>query len=471
VNPNYGWSRRPVVRLVVIVLFFFALASHASAEWKERVLYSFQGGTDGATPAGGVVFDKLGNLYGATTDGGSAACNSIYQCGTVYQLMPPAAKGKSWTEAILYVFKGNTSADGASPGGGLIADSAGNLYGTTQYGGTGDCVLLGNKLGCGIVYEVSPPQTKGGAWIETILYSFQGGKDGYVPMGNLTFDKAGNLYGATYYGGGYGSCNSPYYQNCGTIFQLSPPQTKGGKWKEKVLYSFKGVTAGEQFGDGANPNGGLVFGGEGAIYGTTYFGGNNQKGVCEGGSGGTGCGIVFELSPPKKDGGAWTKKLIHQFDAKDGIGPAAGVVFDGSGNLYGTTFFGPPNGFGLIFELKKTSGKSSSWTETVLSLFNDESNGGSPISGLVFDASGDLYGTASAGDEFRGGNVFELDSSGQTEGGWALKVLYGFTGHPDAAHPAASLVFRAGNLYSTTQWGGTNQSCQGGCGTVFEVSP
>ena len=470
-NPNYGWSRRPVVRLVVIVLFFFALASHASAEWKERVLYSFQGGTDGATPAGGVVFDKLGNLYGATTDGGSAACNSIYQCGTVYQLMPPAAKGKSWTEAILYVFKGNTSADGASPGGGLIADSAGNLYGTTQYGGTGDCVLLGNKLGCGIVYEVSPPQTKGGAWIETILYSFQGGKDGYVPMGNLTFDKAGNLYGATYYGGGYGSCNSPYYQNCGTIFQLSPPQTKGGKWKEKVLYSFKGVTAGEQFGDGANPNGGLVFGGEGAIYGTTYFGGNNQKGVCEGGSGGTGCGIVFELSPPKKDGGAWTKKLIHQFDAKDGIGPAAGVVFDGSGNLYGTTFFGPPNGFGLIFELKKTSGKSSSWTETVLSLFNDESNGGSPISGLVFDASGDLYGTASAGDEFRGGNVFELDSSGQTEGGWALKVLYGFTGHPDAAHPAASLVFRAGNLYSTTQWGGTNQSCQGGCGTVFEVSP
>ena len=99
------------------------------------------------------------------------------------------------------------------------------------------------------MYEVSPPKAKGGAWTETVLHSFQGGKDGYLPVGNLTFDKAGNLYGATYYGGGYGSCNSPYYQYCGTIFQLSPPKTEGGKWKEKVLYSFKGVT------DGANPNG------------------------------------------------------------------------------------------------------------------------------------------------------------------------------------------------------------------------
>jgi hypothetical protein len=458
------------VRLAGLLFVIFALIASAYAEWKEKVLYSFQGGTtDGALPAGGVVFDVAGNLYGATGQGFGVCPPG--QCGSVFQLAPPIKKGDPWTETVLHAFTGNGSGDGGSPASGLIIDSAGNLYGTTAYGGAGDCVLLGTKVGCGIVYEMTPPQTKGGDWTETILYSFKGGKDGHVPVGNLISDKAGNLFGATYYGGGYGSCNSPYYQNCGTIFQLTPPKTKGGKWKEKVLYSFKGVTAGEQFGDGANPNGGLVFDSDGAIYGTTYFGGNNQKGVCEGGSGGTGCGVVFEVSPPKKDGGAWTKKLIHRFDAKDGGNPSAGVIFDGNGNLYGTTFFGPPNGFGLIFELKKPSGKSSSWTETVLSLFNDESNGGSPISGLVFDASGDLYGTASAGDEFRGGNIFELDSAGLSEGGWALEVLYGFTGHPDAAHPAASLVFKARNLYSTTQWGGTSQSCQGGCGTVFELSP
>ena len=226
-------------RLALVIL---ALSVSASAEWKEKVLYSFQGGpNDGWLPVGGIVFDKQGNLYGVTQNGGE-----------VYQLAPPAKQGGAWTETVLYVFQGNTSGDGATPFGGLVIDSAGNLYGTTGYGGTGNCILLGTLVGCGTVFELSPPAKQGGAWTETILYSFKGGKDGYLPNGDLVFDSAGNLYGATMFGGGFGTTCNPFYQYCGAIFELSPPKTKGGKWKEKVLHGFKG---GE---DGANPNGGLV---------------------------------------------------------------------------------------------------------------------------------------------------------------------------------------------------------------------
>jgi hypothetical protein len=452
---------RFTIRLPLLCMLVLVLVSSASAKWKEKVLYSFQGGGNaGSVPAGGVVLDKQGNLYGVTSDGGG-----------VYQLAPPTEKGHPWTETVLYVFNGNSSGDGATPEGGLVIDASGNLYGTTAYGGTGSCVLLGILVGCGTVYELSPPKQKDGAWKETILYSFSTPKQGYFPRGDLVFDGAGNLYGATQFGGGKGTTCDPYYKYCGAVFELSPPKTKGGKWIEKVLYGFKGVPAGAQFGDGANPNGGLVLDTKGAIYGTTYFGGNNVKGECQGGVGGTGCGIVFKLTPPSQKGGGWTKKVLHQFDGKDGANASAGVVFDGSGNLYGTTFAGPPNGSGLVFELKKPSGTVHSWTEALLCLFNNQSNGGSPLSGVVFDARGNLYGTASAGDEFRGGNVFQLKPPIEKGGGWTVNVLHGFTGSPDAAHPAASLVLdKSGNLFSTTQWGGTGQSCQGGCGTVYEVS-
>jgi hypothetical protein len=126
-----------------------------------------------------------------------------------------------------------------------VIDGQGNLYGVTAYGGTGDCVLLGVSAGCGTVYELSAPAEKGGAWKETILYSFPTAKQGYFPNGNLVFDGAGNLYGATTYGGGKGTtCDAFYGGNCGTVFKLSPPKTKGGNWTEKVLHSFAGGTDG-----------------------------------------------------------------------------------------------------------------------------------------------------------------------------------------------------------------------------------
>src|SRR5579863_5957305 len=193
------------LRLLGLFVVILALGASASAEWKEKVLYSFQGIPDGAYPAGGVVFDKAGNLYGATGWGGAKDCISILQCGTVYQLTPPAKQGDPWKEKVLHIFRfvGKQN-DGDGPQGGVTLDSSGNLYGTTAYGGTGNCQLFGSRVGCGTVYEMTPPKTKDSKWTEKVLYSFQSGTDGYFPWGDLTWDKQGNLYGATQYGGGYG---------------------------------------------------------------------------------------------------------------------------------------------------------------------------------------------------------------------------------------------------------------------------
>ena len=227
---NQRQCPRFAIRLLGLFMVILALGVTASAEWKEKVLYSFQGGAnDGSVPAGGVVFDPQGNLYGATTDGGPATCKPIGgACGTAFQLTPPAQKGGSWTETVIYQFQGKGSNDASVPNGGLTRDAAGNLYGVTAYGGTGDCVLLGVPAGCGTVYELSPPKQKGGAWTETILYSFPTAKQGYLPNGNLVFDSAGNLYGATVFGGGKGTTCDKFYQYCGAVFELSPPETRGG---------------------------------------------------------------------------------------------------------------------------------------------------------------------------------------------------------------------------------------------------
>ncbi|MGB6677596.1 MAG: choice-of-anchor tandem repeat GloVer-containing protein [Terriglobales bacterium] len=140
---------RTTGRLILLLALACSFVSVAATEWKEKVLYSFQGVPDGAVPTGAVVFDKAGNLYGATLDGGASTCDGPGQCGTVYKLAPPATKGGAWTETVLYIFKGHAQNDGATPEGGLVIDEAGNLYGTTGYGGSGPCLLLGGAVGCG----------------------------------------------------------------------------------------------------------------------------------------------------------------------------------------------------------------------------------------------------------------------------------------------------------------------------------
>jgi hypothetical protein len=337
-------------------------------------------------------------------------------------------------------------------------------------GGNGPCVLFGSPTGCGIVYKLSPPKQKGDQWRETILYSFEGGNDGYFPWGDLVFDKHGNLYGSTRYGGGRGTtCNLYFGGNCGTVFKLSPPKRKGGAWTEKILYNFAGGS------DGADPNGGLIFDAKGKIYGTTYFGGSETQ-ICQEGSGGTGCGTVFRLDPPTREGGKWNETLLYLFyrfqNRPDGANPGAGVIFGRGGDLYGTTVAGGNDGWGIVFELKRPSGRSVHWTEAVLYRFNDKNDCMAPWGGLLFDAQDNLFGTTSAGYPTYG-NVFEMKPPTRKGGAWTFSVLHGFTGSPDGAASIANLIFdRAGNLYSTTQYGGTGTACgSGNCGTVFEVSP
>jgi hypothetical protein len=444
-----------------------ALAVNASAaSWKEKVLYSFQGGsTDGSTPAGGVVFDKTGNLYGATTGGGPDSCAPIGNaCGLVYQLSPPVHKGDPWTETLIYQFKGKGFNDASVPVGGVILDAAGNVYGTTAYGGTGTCVLVGVLAGCGTVFELSPPQQSGGPWTESILYSFQSGKDGYFPWGDLTFDGKGNLYGVTDFGGGKGNTCNVYYEYCGTIFKLSPPKQKDGKWTEKVLHSFAGGT------DGANPNGGLILDKNGVIYATTQTGGSQG---CVRQYVSVGCGTVFRLKPPARKGGAWIEEFLHIFTGgNDGAVPNGDLIFDKQGAIYGTGFKGGTQQFGLVFQfIPKKGGR---WTENVLHNFSGQ-EGRNPMAGVIFDGSGNLFGTASGGGTSGDGTAFRLKRA-RGDSNWPFTLVHTFIANPDGEYPGASLILnKNGHLYGTTLYGGTGQggpNCGSyGCGTVFEMSP
>jgi hypothetical protein len=414
------------------------------------------------------VFDASGNLYGATTDGGSDSCGGIAQCGTVYQLQPPSQKGGSWTESVLYVFQGLSFGDGMTPAGGIILDTAGNLFGTTAYGGAGHCLLLGGDVGCGTVYELTPPTQKADAWTETVIYSFQGGNDGFVPTGNLIFDAAGNLYGATYYGGGFGVCDQGIYANCGTIFELSPPKTKGGAWTEKVLYSFKSGT------DGANPNGSLAFDSKGAMYGTTFFGGNQG---CQQAAG-VGCGTVFKLSPPAKKGHAWNYQVVYRFNdgasrqaEGDGENPAAGVILDSSDKIYGTTERGGgARGEGTVFTLSPRTEKNQPWKESPLYIFGYHSGDGWNPLGLVLGHTGSLFGVANSVGIYGSGTVFRLKPPRQSKA-WGFTTLYDFKPPPDGIFPTGYLVLdNSGSLFGVTQQGGNGPCQEGGCGTVFEFA-
>ncbi len=282
---------------------------------------------------------------------------------------------------------------------------------------------------------------------ERVLYSFNpSAGDGSDPVAGLTFDTAGNLYGATNTGGAYGY---------GTVFELSP--VSGGGWTEKLLYSFN-----QDGTDGISPQGTLIFDSAGNLYGTTYMGGPH----------GTSGGSVFELSPVA--GGSWTEKILHQFgNPGDGINPQSSLIFDAAGNLYSTTLAGgaySTNG-GTVFELSPTAG--GGWTEKVLHSFGKGNDGQFPSGSLIFDASGDLYGMANAGGVDGDGTLFELTP--QAGGAWSEKILHTFSplhGGEGGLQPVGNLFFDAfGNLYGATNIGGVCSNCFDAAGTVFEFSP
>ncbi len=268
------------------------------------------------------------------------------------------------------------------------------------------------------------------------LYSFTGGGDGGDPATALAFDSAGNAYGTTVTGGADG---------CGTVFQLTP---SGGQWTETVLYSFT------CFADGKNPYGGVTLDTEGNLYGTTVAGGSG--GTCTG----DGCGVVFKLT---KSGSMYNHSVLYNFTGgNDGFGPGSAVVFDSSGNLYGTTPDGGAYGFGVIYQLSPNAG---GWTQTVLHAFTGGSDGAvGSLGALLIDAHGNLFGVTEIGGDNSVGTVYEISPTG---GSWNFTTLYAFAGQPDAAFPYGGLIADAsGALYGTTYFGGAN-----GMGAVYELRP
>jgi uncharacterized repeat protein (TIGR03803 family) len=317
----------------------------ANGKDKETVVHSFTGGTDGATPNGGVIQDARGAFFGTTTAGGASGQ------GTVYQV-----KGKN--ETVLYSFAGGT--DGAVPEAGLFMDAAGNLYGTTSQGGSS---------GNGTVFELVAPQKKNGPWTETVLYSFGSGTDGATPVGGVVMDSAGNLYGTTSYGGADGY---------GTVFQVVP-----GTKTENILYSFQNAD------DGATPYAGLIFDTAGNLYGAATDGGAN------------GGGTVFELS---SSNGSWNFSVLTSVPGWGISGTFRDLMFDSSGNLYGATHCDGANSAGTIYELTPSNG---SWTYNLLYTFTGGSDGLYSISNLVMK-DGKLYGTTIDGGADGAGVIYEL---------------------------------------------------------------
>jgi uncharacterized repeat protein (TIGR03803 family) len=333
--------------------------------WSESVIYSFPGGASGFNPNyAGVVVDSSGNLYGTTYSGGtsSSACNE--GCGVVFELSPTSS---GWVETVIHSF---TGADGSNPGGGLIFDSSGNLYGVTG---------LGGPSGTGVVFKLAP---SAGTWTESVLYAFPDtGKSGVNPWG-VSMGADGNLYGTAVYGGTYGF---------GAVFKLAPNTTGG--WTKSTIHAF---TGGAESGFSRT---GLIFDAAGNIYGMT-----------SGQPGGAGNGAVFKLTPTS--GGGWKSSVLHSFTGgKDGGFPAYNLTFDAAGNLYGATLAGgnvsgcENYGCGVAFKLTPTP--AGAWKETVLHTFTGRNDGANP-NGVILDAAGNLWGTTVAGGANKYGVVFEI---------------------------------------------------------------
>ena len=337
------------------------------------VVYSFPGPVDGQLPDTGVTRDAAGNLYGTAQWGGR------YGWGVVYKLDP------SGHDTVLHAFTGG--ADGSTPYAGVILDAECNVYGTTQLGGAANA---------GVVYKIDT------AGHETVLYSFTGGTDGGKPVGGVIRDAARNLYGTTQSGGASGA---------GVVFKLDP------SGEETVLYTFTGGS------DGANPNAGVIRDAEGNLYGTAEFGGAS------------GAGVVFMVDPSGNETVLWSFTW-----GNDGALPLAGLTRDSAGNLYGTTLIGGADFAGAVFMVDPSGQETTLWS------FTGGADGGYPLGGVIRDPSGNLYGTTNGGGASYSGVVFKVDPSGNET------VLYSFTGGNDGAYPYSTLIFDpAGNLYGNAR--------------------
>jgi uncharacterized repeat protein (TIGR03803 family) len=383
-----------------------------------RTLHTFSGKYDSGYPAGGLILDAHGNLYGTNEGAGQTPD------GIAFELARPVS-GADWPLTPLFSF-GPPYGFGA--GSNLAFDGNGNLYGTTASGGA-RCTF-GT---CGTVFELSPDGS--GGWQGRTIYEFQGGNDGSGPIAGLVLDANGNLYGTTTFGGG--SCAFSI-SGCGIVFELTPAN---GLWTESILHHFAGT-------DGLLPQAGLVFDTQGNLYGTTS----------NGGSGSCSCGTVFELSPAT--GGTWMWKGLHEFSGNDGAYPSSTLVFDKAGNLYGTTLEGGRSNDGLVFRLVPSP--NGGWKEQLLHSFQGL-DGQAVWVGVVLDASGNVYGTAQGGGSAGDGVAYALRPT--TGGAWTFSLLHTFTG-ADGVGPTQLVLDSYGRLFGITNSGGAHNF-----GTVFTIKP
>jgi len=400
----------------LLLLTLFALLIPAMHAQTYSVIYTFRGHTDGASPAAGVTI--RGNaLYGTT---------SIFS--TVYQLAP---SGSNWSFATLATLPHNGGAS-ARP----MFGPDGHLYSTSASGG---------KYGYGgTVFTLTPPvgicRTVACYWTVNDLHDFNPDTEGYeLYGGDLIWDKQGNIYGTTGWGGS---------TNNGIVWELTP---SGNGYTEDTIHDFSGGA------DGAGPYGGLVLDQQGNLFGIACGGGSN------------GFGNVFELS--YVPGIGWTQHVLYNFqNGDDGGYPFGGLIFDASGNLYGTTSYGGSSGGGTVFEL---SPSGDTWTFKLLASLTVGVEGYGSFAALSRDGAGNLYGTTATGGIYGQGNVFKLSN---TENGWAYASLYDFTRTSDGGNPYGSVTIATdGTLYGTTQGGGIfDYPCTQyaiGCGVVWMIKP
>jgi uncharacterized repeat protein (TIGR03803 family) len=402
-----------------------ALALHGQTL---NVLRSFAHNDLGYSPGSGVTIGPNGELYGTTPFGHTP------HLGVAYELAPPSSPGGAWTEVALHNFSAN---DGQSIEG-LLLGPSGSLYGVTSYN---------NTSGEGAVFGLRPPAGAGTHWREIILHAFTDSNgDGEQPEATPIFGPGGVLYGTTSNGGSVGD---------GTVYQLVPPGTQGGAWKEQILYNFLGYT-----GDGVDPAGPLALGSGGTIYGTTKDGGADTVGT------------VFRLTPPTVPNGAWAEALLHTFAGGSDSGFPNGLVLGPGGALYGTTHGGDSarkcgNPCGTVFQLTPPGVPGGPWTETILHAFTGLDDGSQPNSTPVLGPGGVLYGTTAGGGVGNSdrGTIYEMLPPPSPGGSWTEAILYTFPeSGADGVGPNAVTLGPDGNLYGTTLAGGAHN-----LGTVFQL--
>lgn len=419
------------------------------------LLYSFVGPPKDGWVSADALARNSGVLYGLTSYGGPRSKKCTNGCGTFFSFDPSSSR-----ETVIYSFQGAPN-DAFLPNSNLEYFD-GSFYGASWGGGTSNL---------GTIFEF---KQRNGKWKEHVLYSFQGPpNDGHEPLG-VNIDAHGRIFGATLFGGSETTC---FFKadGCGTIFELDPPATGSGQWRERILYNFPGAP------DGAAPHASLILAADGTIYGETGYGGSSTACPYLGG-----CGTIFQL---RAHASRWSERVLHSFNVPGGKPRNDGSIPDGlyagaKGVLYGTTEYGGGYGSNVCNVEKGLSGcgtlfrfnqRGRRWVESILYAFKGAPDDGAEPDGITPDGKGGFYGESAGGGSgpcqaYTGcGALFDLTP--RRDGTWTATMLHSFEGFPtDGEGPGRALVPYGGSFYGRTAYGGSGP-CDFGCGTIYALTP